>query len=458
MSIEDVVIFRLNRVYHESRRNELLRLGRMLEPEIEQVVRIFYTELMDVPELVPMLENAIVEKNLQGGLCDWTRALFQPRDAEQVREMIEYQRKIGSIHAHLNVDLDYVSHGMSILKRELYRRIQQKDGLCEESLHGILLLGELFDVLLSLLSEAYFAHEIIHETNELSLKLKAMSQNAAVECERLRSMLLDWFRRAQTFLYDPDEFDPSAVPKLENSNFSLWVLYKADLLYHGLNLSAELSKHIRTIDEHLVSAVGYRVRDDRKSFSLALSDLDEAVTQASWYISSVVDQVMELDTGTDPMTRLFNRRYLDTILRRQTHISMRRGLAYSLLLIDLDHFKMVNDVHGHESGDLVLEEFSALLLKSVRTSDFVFRYGGEEFLVILGNVGRKQATLIAEKIRENCMAHPFELPRIGRLQVTCSIGVASFAGHPDYNTIVKKADEALYEAKGAGRNRIAYMA
>ncbi|MFC1836712.1 diguanylate cyclase, partial [Thermodesulfobacteriota bacterium] len=339
-------------------------MGRLLEPEIESVVEAFYTELLNIPEIAPILQNAVVEKNLRGALGNWIRSLFRPNSLEQVDAMIARQREIGSIHANLNVNLNYVSHGISILKRELFRIVQQRNDSCEECFQGILVLAELFDILLSVISEAYFSNEIIHETNELSLKLKGLSPNAAVECERLRSMLLDWFRGAQTILYQTDEFDPDSLPMLRNSNFGLWVLYKADLMYHGLGLSTELNKHIRQIDRHLSLAAQHRSRDEQPKFSIAVNDLNEAVTQASWYISTIVDQVMELDTGTDPMTRLFNRRYLHTILRRETQISMKRGMPYSLFLIDLDHFKAVNDGHGHESGDLVLKDFSELLLKS----------------------------------------------------------------------------------------------
>ena len=182
--------------------------------------------------------------------------------------------------------------------------------------------------------------------------------------------------------------------------------------------------------------------------------MNDAVSKTSWFITTIVDQVIELDTGMDTLTRLFNRRYLDTILRRQTEISMRQGLPYTLLMLDLDHFKEVNDTYGHESGDAILKQFAELLLMSVRSSDFIFRYGGEEFLIVLSNVERQEALNIAEKIRQKCEKHLFQLPIQKQLRKTCSIGISSYNGHPDFNRIIKQADAALYEAKERGRNQV----
>jgi diguanylate cyclase len=258
-------------------------------------------------------------------------------------------------------------------------------------------------------------------------------------------------------LYQSPEINPGSLPKLQYSNFGLWVIYKSDLLSHTLNVSVELKKQIQEIDEALFVAAKYRQERDDAKFFEGITALNDAVTRTSWFISSLVDQVIELDTGMDPLTRLFNRRYLDTILRRQTDISMKQGLPYSVLLLDLDHFKHVNDMYGHENGDAVLKQFSELLLLSVRTSDFIFRYGGEEFLIVLGNVGPQEAQTIAEKIRHQCEGHKFQLSGSTQIHRTCSIGIASYDGHPDYNRIIGQADAALYAAKNGGRNRVVFQ-
>lgn len=456
MTIQEILRKKLQYIYAGNTGTLLQDIYNILEPELPEIVNTFYAELLDIPAIAPILENSIVQKNLRNALKTWITVLFQPHTESQTLSMIERQKHIGAVHANININLNYFTHGISILKRELYARIHQHLSSREDFTEAFLVIGQLFDVLVSIISEAYFSHEIVHETNEFSLRVKGVTHNTAIECERLRSLLLDWLRNALTFLYQTPDITPGQLPKLQYSNFGLWVIYKSDLLSHTLNVSEELKKQIQEIDEALFLAAKLRQSKNESEFFAAIGKLNDAVTRTSWFLSSLVEQVMELDTGMDPLTRLFNRRYLDTILRRQTDISMKQGLPYSILMLDLDHFKQVNDTHGHESGDVILKQFSELLLLSVRTSDFIFRYGGEEFLIVLGNVGPQEAQEIAEKIRKKCETHDFQLPGNKQIRKTCSIGVASYAGHPNYNRILKLADAALYDAKNNGRNRIVF--
>ncbi len=453
MKMSELLSTKLTDLYAEKSADRIRSIEAIISPAFDRIVKTFYAELMDIPEIAPLLVNSLVEKNLQASLKGWLAALFRPHDADGVEDMIKRQRRIGIIHANINVNLNYFNHGISILKREIYRRLlaDAEDGATFTEY--FLLIGELFDILVSIITESYFSNEMIHENNELSLKVKGLTHNAAIECERLRSMLLDWLRNTLTFLFQSPGVNIHHLPRLQYSNFGLWVIYKADFLSHPLNVSPELKKHIRDIDQALFEAAKCRADADEKAFFDAVNQLNDEVTKASWFISTIVDQALEIDTGMDPLTRLFNRRYLETILRRQTDISIRQGFPFSLLLLDIDHFKRVNDAYGHDSGDSVLKQFSEILLLSVRASDFIFRYGGEEFLIVLGAIDKTEAFNIAEKIRRKCEKHVFRLSDGVRMNLTCSIGVAAHGGHPDYNRLIKLADQALYQAKAAGRNK-----
>lgn len=114
-------------------------------------------------------------------------------------------------------------------------------------------------------------------------------------------------------------------------------------------------------------------------------------------------------------------------------------MQFCVLMLDIDHFKQVNDQFGHDGGDRVLQSLASVLGNQMRASDFVFRYGGEEFLVVQGEVDVGQAEILLA-------ANP-------SVKVTLSIGVAAFDGHPDYLRLVERADKALYSAKHDGRNR-----
>lgn len=156
----------------------------------------------------------------------------------------------------------------------------------------------------------------------------------------------------------------------------------------------------------------------------------------------------------DAMTGLYNRRFLEEYVETLMSGVERRKGVFSVLMLDFDYFKQVNDTYGHEAGDKVLKVLAEILAKSVRGSDLVVRYGGEEFLVVLLDADAEQAVQVAEKIRGEVAATKVTLPNTV-LQKTISIGVAQYPADADtFWQVVKYADVALYEAKHAGRNRV----
>ena len=160
---------------------------------------------------------------------------------------------------------------------------------------------------------------------------------------------------------------------------------------------------------------------------------------------------------TDPLTHLLNRRALSERLTVEMERALRYDHAVALLLVDLDHFKRVNDTHGHLIGDAVLRDIASLLTSAVRASDFVGRYGGEEFLIVLPETDDDGAASFAERVRERVERHVFEPWGDTRtLRMTTSIGVATFpaARIESVEDLFARADAALYRAKAEGRNRV----
>jgi two-component system cell cycle response regulator len=161
---------------------------------------------------------------------------------------------------------------------------------------------------------------------------------------------------------------------------------------------------------------------------------------------------------TDALTGTFNRRYLMEQLPRELERCRRYAFPLSVLMCDLDHFKEINDQHGHAAGDDVLQQFACRARKYIRTnSDWMARSGGEEFLIVLPETGYEEAVIVAEKIRRLIAASPFAT-RAGDAAVTASFGIASTGPNgPDptlnVETLIRVADEGLYKSKAAGRNR-----
>ena len=157
----------------------------------------------------------------------------------------------------------------------------------------------------------------------------------------------------------------------------------------------------------------------------------------------------------DTLTGLYNRRYFEEKLGVDAQKSFHGGTPLSLVMVDLDHFKKVNDAFGHTEGDQVLCKISSLLKNSVRKKDTVARYGGEEFILILPEAGLEESFVIAERIRRLVEGTSFE---VGQAQVnlTVSMGISHFPSHraKSKEELVKMADRALYDAKRGGRNKV----
>ncbi|PYQ09120.1 MAG: hypothetical protein DMF83_04555 [Acidobacteria bacterium] len=157
---------------------------------------------------------------------------------------------------------------------------------------------------------------------------------------------------------------------------------------------------------------------------------------------------------TDPLTGAFNRRHMDGRLAESIQIARRSGRPVSALMIDIDHFKRINDEHGHEAGDGVLQGLVALVNERSRQIDLMFRMGGEEFVLLLPATGEAEAARLAEELRASIAGAPL----LGGRPVTVSIGVAELRADDTRESWIKRADEAMYKAKEGGRNRVARSA
>jgi len=160
------------------------------------------------------------------------------------------------------------------------------------------------------------------------------------------------------------------------------------------------------------------------------------------------------DAYTDPLTGVANRRFITSHFLKLAQTRPEQYLPFSILLIDLDNFKFLNDTHGHDFGDTVLIEFTKLLESQFSTSALKSRYGGEEFVVILPKLKSAEATLLADDFRE-CVAKYLMITNDNKkVTITCSIGVAQVNKVEGYSKGLKEADEFLYRAKALGRNKV----
>jgi polar amino acid transport system substrate-binding protein len=162
------------------------------------------------------------------------------------------------------------------------------------------------------------------------------------------------------------------------------------------------------------------------------------------------NKLLEELAVTDNLTKLYNRNKLDEVLVTESNRSNRYASIFGVIMIDIDNFKRVNDVHGHQIGDKILQEFAEILRANSRKSDIVGRWGGEEFLIVCCETSVAGTVAFAENLREVIASYPFTLGE----QKTASLGVSLFQRGEDVTALLKRADNALYKAKENGRNRV----
>ena len=191
----------------------------------------------------------------------------------------------------------------------------------------------------------------------------------------------------------------------------------------------------------------------RKNIEDSLNKANQELEKRIAEIQILQNQLKE-ESIRDPLTRLYNRRYMEDALQREFAHATRDGYPVSIIMADIDHFKKVNDTYGHSTGDEVLAQLSQLFQANFRTEDIVCRFGGEEFLIVMPETTSETAFLRIDHIRQVLESTPLKLS-CGELKITLSAGIAVYPLEgSSIDEIVQKADRAMYRAKSEGRNRV----
>lgn len=267
--------------------------------------------------------------------------------------------------------------------------------------------------------------------------------------------------------------DPkSALAKLASQEFDLMIVSLTMSGADGLRLcsqvrSADRARHLPIIvlvepgnEARLLRALDMGIND----YVMRPVDENELMARArsqvrrkrySDHLRNRLEERIEAAV-IDPLTGLHNRRYMETHLATLVEEARRSGRSLSVLLADIDHFKSVNDTYGHDVGDAVLREFSERFKRNTRGIDLACRYGGEEFLIIMPDTPLERACQIGERLRVSVAADTFVIGPGSGIHITASVGLATLERADDTpQSVFRRADTALFEAKRRGRNRVA---
>lgn len=420
------------------------------------IIHQFYDVMLTDPETSPLLASASVEHHLKPGLMRWLDVLLQTAETRDASKISALHQHVAATHARANISVKLVAKGMRILKNEIADTLKHniKDGM---QLHAACLtINNLLDLAFEEMCGSFTQLRDSDIKTDESFRLYSSWQNMHVEREKEKYELLDWENKLFKAITHYRSLD--GVQPIGKSPIGLWIRHKAPLMFNQEQELALLDQALATVDHtlfpQLQAHLAYTDADQPQATQEIVSRILIETEQIKYLLVTLFDHAIEMETGKDALTQLFNRKYLPTILKREIELSRRSESAFAILMIDIDKFKSINDQYGHTAGDQALQQVATELLTTIRAGDFAFRYGGEEFLVVLSDLNRAQALAMAEKIRARVEKTGIQIAHQQSIRTSISIGVSMSDGNPDFQRIIDRADQALYQAKSTGRNRV----
>lgn len=424
-------------------RQKLAEIVRTAGPHL---IARFQAAFRNEAALSELLSEEMFQAQVFLPLRNWLTELFPPDHAPDFRRMVEHQLAASSALARINMPIQHVSKALRILVDGVRSEIVEAEDNKEHMIAMLNLSFGTFDIALEIVKAGYNRAFTRAARNEEAYRLFALGQNLAEEREAQRAAIAEW---TQNILFSVVAgFDDQQQTPLWESEFGLWLTHRGNVIFEGMAELKQVGATIDNIDNHILPMLG-----DKQKLMTYLSMLQAKISVIKSLLGECFNTATRIEGGHDPLTRMLNRRFMDTVLSREVILARKKQKGLTLLMVDLDHFKTINDKHGHTGGDTVLQQCATRILECVRLSDFVFRYGGEEFLVVLTETTGNSALITAERLLKTISNEAILLPNEQTVHLSASIGVAEYNGHPDYLKLVKSADNALYQAKLNGRNQ-----
>ncbi|MGV1793237.1 diguanylate cyclase [Rhizobium lusitanum] len=419
------------------------------EDELKQRYRAY---LEGDPDLASLIGESTNLTAFTDRFLEWMKKLVDP-NATSGEIFFSEQDSLGDTMARIGFPPHAVSRSIRKIKLWFLRHLAEADVSRQQLVDAMTFVIGLFDIALEVREASYQKGVASNARVNEAYRLHLLGQNLGMERERQRAALMEWGHGILAAFYQ--NAASSELPRLWKSEFGLWLNHKAHILFERQPKLELIKQLVNRIDNELVPALERVSFGDRSQISDAAGRIEEELSAIKFLLNSIFEAHIEVESGRDPLTQLLTRRFMPSVMMREIQLQKVSAAAgFCVLLLDIDHFKTINDTHGHKVGDLALRSVAAAITETVRQTDFVFRYGGEEMLIVLVECDEAMGLQVAEKIRSEIAKLSIPLADGGKFAVTASIGVAAFKGELDYERILARADKAVYEAKEGGRNRV----
>jgi len=427
--------------------NDHIKAQNFIQQHSFVLVNEFYRNIVLEPEAADFFKDDIIQQRLKNSLNQWLIESFDVALNQAYFTAVEKQQKVGQVHARVGIPSWLIMRGIHEIEIKI---LQLLDELQLKNSHQMLsYMLQIMGFATEIMCRSYEANtEQNHEVKH-SYRLFSAMQDVAVQKDKQRSILLDWENELMFKVFS--EHPQLQHIALSKSEFGLWFVHKAAYAFTGAEQVETIIGLIQQVD-----ALNLHVLDcqDQTQKIERIQDIREMNRQIQHLVDQLFQVTEYIDSGNDSLTQLLNRRYLSTIVSREINFARRNDAPLSLLAIDADYFKGINDKYGHTAGDLALRFIAEALLDVAKGSDYAFRVGGEEFLLLLVDSNLQRASDVAETIRSRIQETSIRTPLGQSFSFTVSIGCTIYNGHPDYQRFLDTADAALYTAKNNGRNCI----
>lgn len=409
----------------------------------------FYKNMMQEKEASYFLSDEIVQSRLKTTLNQWLLDCFNMPFKQNYEEVVQRQLVIGNVHARIGIPSWLIMRGIREIEKKVFSLQASRT---QQNIYAVTnYIVQSIGFASEIMCRSYEANIEINNDIKHTYRLFSAMQDVSIQKDKQRSSLLDWENELMFKVFsDSASFNHLLLSK---SEFGLWFTHKAAYAFSGTDQVQIIIDRIYEVDKLNLAVL----ESQDKANAIALI---QRIREKNREIQHLVDQLFQVSeyigSGNDSLTQLLNRRYLNTIINREINFSRKNSSPLTLLAIDADHFKGINDKFGHAAGDLALQFLAEVLLECTKGSDYAFRIGGEEFLLLLVDSDLSRAQSVAENIRMRIEETVIRSTMGVSFNFTVSVGAVLYDGHPDYQRFLDAADSALYAAKNNGRNNV-YM-
>lgn len=423
----------------------------VVKDDAEALTEEFYERMMRSARAGRFLDQERVQKRLRASLQRWMTELFEV-DVD-LAQSIRRQVEVGAVHARIRLPIDLIPSGIRILKRGIRRRIDFAPLDPAERLLAMVYVSDLLHLADGLMNQAYFQDAQDGARNDEAYRLVTQKRSASFEKARQRAALSEWAEALLLAVWSQTASRP--YNRLRDAEFGIWLHHKGSILFGDSGEFRSLIESINTMDNTLLPRLS-EASQDRPRVDAAITAIKQLLDLIRFKLNELFEHTSSQDDGLDIETRLPDRRYLPAILvnEMRSHLDSGRPCCLLLIEVQLPAFKG-QPASGARSR--LLQVAAHTLVDCARTSDHLFRFDEQRFLMIAVECDRARATALANAITEE-LRNALQAGNVQGswtpVQSTFAIGIAEYDRHPDYQYLIQRAETALAEASTSTRARI----